>query len=53
MKFSIVLRFIEVGFLVILKRYIFAQLVFSQFISAIAQYALNTSKTLVLRKEES
>ena len=38
----IVQCFNEVGFLIILKRYIFTQLIFSQFVCAIVQYVLIT-----------
>ena len=52
-KSSIVQHFIEVGFLIFLKKYVFAQLIFSRFIFAIAQYVLITYKAFVLGKEES
>ena len=52
-KSSIGQRFNEVSFRIILKRYIFAQLIFSQFVFVIAQYVLITSKAFMLGKEES
>ena len=52
---SIVQSFIEVCFLIILKRYIFAlaELIFSRFIFTIVQYVLINYKAFVLGKEES
>ena len=52
-KSSTAQRFVEDSFLIILKRYIFVQIMFAQFIFVVVQYILVTSKAFVLGKEKS